>query len=450
MPGAEADSSMRGAIQRLPSGEVDADATRGLSAYGPSSTPDHRGSLEGDLGSKDTSVEEAEKSVGSMTLNDITEENRTSSLLISFFPTYSHCKLGHHPPTRGVPGTRIQEKESKEKVDEEEKEEEEGEEDDKEDFQLDNARPPSHIDLHSTSPAPELPTRSPLRSGFRARGHSESEGAINDADQTQRAEKSSTASSHDVERRGRTGAKAQVHADESGSDEHNGNGSRNSNGIGKASSSPSRSVQPQPQPQPTLNATPTHAHVKGGAGVSIGGPIGMMRSPGVEERMAAAGDVRDAQEQDHDHGHAHAQEQGQKQRTESDERQTNTSAHAHGDDDAHGHGNEDRTKGDGEDGDVDEDDSYVDASADFAAPGEHPHPHPHPEAHSSTSHGDIPNSESEEHEVTGAVTGRGGGGKDKDKDKEEKRKSGGLISKMRRTLSRATNGPGSGNGRHVS
>lgn len=85
MPGAEADSSMRGAMQRLPSGEVDADATRGLSAYGPSSTPDRRGSLEGDFGSKDTSVEEAEKSVGSMTLNAITEENRTSSLLFSFF-----------------------------------------------------------------------------------------------------------------------------------------------------------------------------------------------------------------------------------------------------------------------------------------------------------------------------------------------------------------------------
>lgn len=423
MPGAEADSSMRGAMQRLPSGEVDADATRGRSAYGPSSTPDRRGSLEGDFGSKDTSVEEAEKSVGSMTLNDITEENRTSSLLFSLFPTYSRCKLGHHPPMRGVPGTRIQEKESKEKVDEEEKEEEEGEEDEKEDFQLDNARPPSHIDLHSTSPAPELPTRSPLRSGFRARGHSESEGAINDADQTQREENPNTAPSHDVERRGRTGAKAQVHADQSGSDEHNGNG--------KPSSSPSRSVQPQPQPQPTLNTTPTHAHVKAGAGVSIGGPIGMMRAPGVEERMAEAGDARDAQEQDLDLDLDLGQEQG----TESDERQTNASAHAHG----HGAGDED------------EDDSYVDASAEFAVPGEQPL---EPHTSTSTSNRDISNGNGngghEEHEVTGAVTGRGGGGKDKDKDKEEKRKSGGLISKMRRTLSRATNNPGSGSGRHVS
>lgn len=358
---------------------------------------------------------------------------------MSLLSPYSHGTLARPPPPHGTPGARIKDKED----DEEEDDDERG-------FQVGNARPPSHIDLLSTTPAPDLPTRSPLRSGFRARGQSESEGAIIDADsavdETQREEQSNTASSHKVETRGRAGTRAvsqhpddrpQTHAGKSDSDEHNGSG-----GKSKTNSSPTRipqpkQPQPQPQPQPTLNATPTHAHVKAGAGVSIGGPIGMMRAPGVEERMAQAGDARDAQEQGLDF------DQEQEQRTESDERQTNTSAFH-----AHGHGGED------------EDDSYVDASADFAVPGEHPQPHPEPHGSTSTStstsNRDISNGNGngvhEEHEVTGAVTGRGGGGKDKDKDKdkEEKRKSGGLISKMRRTLSRATNGSGSGNGRPVS
>lgn len=316
--------------------------------------------------------------------------------------------------------SRIEEKQDKEKEDEKEEEEEEEEEGG---VQLENDRPPSHIDLRSTSPAPELPTRSPLRSGFRARDHSESEGAINDpdsdADETQKEKQSNTASSYDVEKRGRREAKAgaqhpedrpRAHADQADTDAHDGSGSGSGKPSSSSSSSPTRSIQPQPQPQPTLNATPTHAHVKAGAGVSIGGPVGMMRSPGVEQRMAEAGDARDAQEQ----------EGGNK----------------------------------GEDGDVNEDDSYVDASADFAVPGEQNHPHPL--RHSSTNNRYTSNGvgEHEEHEVTGAVTGRGGGGKDHEHDngkgKDEKRKSGGLISKMRRTLSRATNGPGSGSGRHVS
>lgn len=324
---------------------------------------------------------------------------------MSLLSPYSHGTLARPPPPHGTPGAHI-----------EDKDDEEEEDDDERGFQVGNARPPSHIDLHSIAPAPDLPTRSPLRSGFRARGQSESEGAIIDADsavdETQREEQPNTASSNKVETRGRAGTRAvsqhpddrpQTHTGKSDSDEHNGSG-----GKSKTNSSPTRIPQPQLQPQPTLNATPTHAHVKAGAGVSIGGPVGMMRSPGVEQRMAEAGDARDAQEQ----------EGGNK----------------------------------GEDGDVNEDDSYVDASADFAVPGEQNHPHPLP--HSSTNNRYTSNGdgEHEEHEVTGAVTGRGGGGKckDKDKDKDEKRKSGGLISKMRRTLSRATNGSGSGNGRPVS
>lgn len=94
--GAQADTPMRGAMQRLPN--RDADATRKRGAEEQGSAPDHRGTTpEGDFGSRDTSVEEAEKSVGSMSLDETrdrstTEENRTYAhtlFCLCFPPTHT-------------------------------------------------------------------------------------------------------------------------------------------------------------------------------------------------------------------------------------------------------------------------------------------------------------------------------------------------------------------------
>lgn len=95
--GAHDDASMRGAIQRFPSGEVNADATRGCGSEEQADALEHRGRPEVDFGSKDSSVEVPEKSIGSMTLNNdrdrsTAEENRTSSIFSNCFRT-THCHV---------------------------------------------------------------------------------------------------------------------------------------------------------------------------------------------------------------------------------------------------------------------------------------------------------------------------------------------------------------------
>lgn len=87
MLGAGADASMRGAMHRLTSGDVDATRSRGTREQG--SAPDHRGTPEGGLGSKDTTVEETEKSVGSMTVNDDSDRSTAEENCMSSF--FSLC-----------------------------------------------------------------------------------------------------------------------------------------------------------------------------------------------------------------------------------------------------------------------------------------------------------------------------------------------------------------------